>query len=119
MKVCIPTMGNRGLDEIISAHFGYAETFTIVDTETNEIKVVHNTSEHKGGIGLPPEIIAENGAHIMLAGGLGPRAVQMFEQYGVDVFVGATGTVKNAVDDWKNGYLEEATDENVCNEHRH
>ena len=119
MKVCVPTMGKGGLDELISAHFGRAETFTIVDIDTDEIEVVPNTSEHMGGTGLPPELIASRGAHTMLVGGLGPKAVQMFEQYGIDVFVGATGTVKDAVSDWQEGVLEEATDENICRDHRH
>jgi len=104
---------------MISAHFGRAETFTIVDSETDEVEVVPNTSEHMGGTGLPPELIVSKGAHIMLVGGLGPKAVQMFEQFGIDVFVGATGTVRDVISSWKEGLLEEATDKNVCSEHRH
>ncbi len=118
MKVCVPTMGKGGLDDLISAHFGRSDTYTIVDTDTGEVEVVPNTSEHMGGTGLPPELIASKGAHTMLVGGLGPKAVQMFEQYGIDVFVGATGTVNDAISNWKEGHLEEATDENVCSEHR-
>jgi len=112
-------MEDRGLDDMLSAHFGRAQTFTIVDIETSEVEIVPNTSEHMGGSGLPPELIASKGAHIMLVGGLGPNAVQMFEQYGIDVFVGATGTVKGVIKDWQDGSLEEATDENICREHRH
>lgn len=33
MKVGIPTMGDSGLDESVSQHFGRASTFTIVDTK--------------------------------------------------------------------------------------
>ncbi len=55
----------------------------------------------------------------MLCGGLGPKAVTMFEQFGIDVFVGAQGTVRDAIEAWKQGSLMEATDENACREHRH
>jgi len=119
MKVAVPTMGDRGLDELICAHFGRAETFTIVDVDAGDFDVVRNTSEHMGGTGLPPELISAKGAQVMLAGGLGPKAVKMFEGYGIDVFVGATGTVRDAISDWKKGYLEEASDKNACREHRH
>jgi len=119
VRVCVPTMGNNGLDERVSEHFGRALTFTIVDLSTNDVKVVPNTSEHLGGVGKPPEIIASVGADVMLCSGLGPRAVQMFELQGVEVFVGARGTVRDAIRTWKEGGLQEATDANVCRMHRH
>jgi len=119
MKLCIPTMGDRGLDETVSAHFGRAPTFTIVDVSTNEVKVLRNESEHFGGAGLPPEILANAGAHVLICSGLGPRAITMFEEKGIDVYVGAAGTVKDAIKAFQEGTLHEATDENACKEHRH
>jgi len=119
MRVCVPTMGNNGLGEYVSEHFGRAPTFTIVDLSTNEVKVVPNTSEHMGGMGKPPELIAGAQVDVMLCSGLGPRAIQMFEQQGVEVFVGARGTVKEAIKAWKEGRLQEATDANACKMHRH
>ncbi|MBU7031672.1 MAG: NifB/NifX family molybdenum-iron cluster-binding protein [Theionarchaea archaeon] len=119
MKVGIPTLGTRGLSEEISPHFGRAPTFTIVDDGTREIQVIENTSEHLGGVGKPPELLAEHGAEVMLCSGLGPRAVHMFESYGIRVFVGASGTVQDTLDLWKENILQEATDENACKMHRH
>ena len=118
-RVCVPTMGNKGLGEYVGEHFGRALTFTIVDLSTNEVKIIPNTSEHMGGTGKPPEIIANAGVDVMLCSGLGPRAIQMFEEQGVEVFVGASGTVMDAIKAWKAGKLQEATDENACKEHRH
>lgn len=119
MKVCVPTMGQSGMNEVISPHFGRCPHYTLIDTETNEVEVFPNTSEHMGGTGLPPELIARKGASVMLCSGLGPRAIQMFEQFGIEVFVGASGTVKDAISDWKSGKLQVATDETACKEHRH
>jgi len=93
--------------------------FCIVDIETNAVEVIPNISEHTGGTGVPPEYIAPTGTHIMLCSGLGPKAVTMFEQYGIDVFVGASGTVQDAVTAWQKGLVSEATDENACSENRH
>lgn len=119
MKIGIPTLGGSGLDERVSPHFGRAPTFTIVDTETGEVDVVPNTSEHRGGSGKPPEQLVRAGAHVMLCSGLGPRAITMFEQNGVEVFVGAKNTVRETINLWKAGKLQEATDKNACKRHRH
>ena len=54
----------------------------------------------------------------MLCSGLGPKAVHMFEEFGIGVFVGVEGTVRNAIEAWQQGQLMEATDENACKEHR-
>jgi predicted Fe-Mo cluster-binding NifX family protein len=107
------------MDEYVSEHFGRAPTFTIVDLTANEVKIIPNTSEHMGGSGYPPEIMASEGVDAMLCSSLGPRAIQMFEQYGIEVYVGAYGTVRNAIQAWQAGKLQVATDENACRMHRH
>jgi predicted Fe-Mo cluster-binding NifX family protein len=119
MKVCIPTMENGGLNYMVAQHFGRAPTYTVVDVKTNVVKIIPNSGEHMGGTGHPPEFIADAGTQIMLCFGLGPKAVNMFEEYGIDVFIGASGTGQDAINAWQNGQLIEATDENACKEHRH
>jgi predicted Fe-Mo cluster-binding NifX family protein len=119
MKVCIPTMENGGLNDIVAQHFGRAPTYTVVDVKTNIVEIIPNSGKHMGGTELPPEFIAKAGTNIMLCLGLGPKAVNMFEQFGIDVFIGASGTVRDAITAWQGGLLTEATDENACKEHRH
>ncbi|MEM2094608.1 MAG: NifB/NifX family molybdenum-iron cluster-binding protein [Candidatus Bathyarchaeia archaeon] len=119
VRICIPTMGNGGLREYVCEHFGRAPTFTVVDLATNEVKVIPNTSEHMGGIQKPPELIAGTEVQVMLCSGLGPWAIKMFEDLGIEVFVGASGTVMDAIKAWKEGKLQEATGSNVCKMHRH
>nr|QNO47939.1 hypothetical protein DBNCDMDK_00027 [Methanosarcinales archaeon ANME-2c ERB4] len=118
MKVCIPTEREGGIDDVVGQHFGRVPTYTLVDLDTNEVAVIPNTSEHKGGVGVPPEFISKTGTHVMLCSGLGPKAVHIFEEFGIDVFVGAEGTVRDAIESWQQGRLMEATDENACKEHR-
>ena len=119
IRVCIPTMGNRGLDDLVSDHFGRAPYFTIVDSETNEVEVMENRSEHMGGSGKPPEHLAKAKVKVMLASGMGPRAMAMFDQYGIYVLMGARGTVRETLELWRKGKLEGASDELSCQEHRH
>ncbi len=117
MKLCIPSMGKNGLDEAVGEHFGRVPAYTVFETETDEVTIMDNTSEHMGGTGYPAEILARAGMNIMLCGGLGRRAISMFEELGVMVFVGATGTVRESIDMWKAGKLQAATDENACAQH--
>lgn len=117
MKVCVPTLGYGGWEEQVGEHFGRVPTYTIIDTERNELRVIKNTSEHMGGVGYPPEILAKEGVEVMLCSGLGRKAIGLFEQFGIMVYVGASGTVRDALEMWKKGMLQAATDENACREH--
>lgn len=119
VKISIPTMGHRGLEEYVSEHFGRAPTFTIVDLKTHEVNVIPNTSQHMGGKGYPPEIMARQGVEVMICSGLGPRAIDFFERLGIEVYIGAHGTVREAIKEWQAGKLQMATDENACKAHRH
>ena len=117
MKICIPTMGNNGLDDFVGEHFGRVPTYTIVNLETNEVKVVQNTSEHMGGIGYPPEIMIREGVKILVCRGLGRRAINMFDETGIDVYIGASGTVKDAISAFKQGRLQKAGLGDACGQH--
>ena len=117
MKICIPTIGNGGLDDSIGEHFGRVPTYTIVDLDTDEIKVVPNISHHMGGSGDPPEIMAREGVNVMVCQGLGRRAITMFEGFGITVYIGASGTVRDAVDTYKQGNLQKASESDSCGKH--
>jgi len=71
MKLCIPTKGSGGMNAEVNLHFGRAPTFTVVDTKTNDVKVMDNTSRHMGGKGYPLEIMRRDGVEIMPWSGLG------------------------------------------------
>ncbi len=117
MKVCIPTNGSRGLDETVGEHFGRVPTYTIVDLDENDVKVIPNDSHHMGGRGYPPELLTKEGVNVMLCSGLGKRAISMFSDFGITVYIGASGTVKDAIEAFKNGSLRKANEENACQEH--
>jgi len=117
MKVCIPTMGNRGLDDSVGEHFGRVPTYTIVDLETDEVKVVPNVSHHMGGQGDPPEIMVREGVNVMVCQGLGRRAISMFEGFGIAVYIGAAGSVRDAVAAFKQDRLQKATVDDACGKH--
>jgi predicted Fe-Mo cluster-binding NifX family protein len=117
MKICIPTLGEEGLNNHVGEHFGRVPTYTIIDLDTNEVRVIPNTSEHMGGCGYPPEIMAREGVNILVCRGLGRRAITMFEEMGIEVYIGAFGTVKDAINDFKEGRLKKAGMSDACGQH--
>lgn len=117
MKICIPTMGNNGLSDIVGEHFGRVPTYTIVNLETNEVKVIQNTSEHMGGVGYPPEIMVREGVNVLVCRGLGRRAITMFDETGIEVYIGASGTVADAISAFREGRLQKAGADDACGQH--
>lgn len=117
MRVCFPTEGSAGLEERIGEHFGRVPTYTIVDNETEEVEVIPNNSTHKGGSGLPAEILAQEGVDVMVCSGLGRKAIRLFEEHGIEVCIGASGIVREALDEWRNDHLKSASLSDSCDRH--
>jgi len=117
MKVCIPTNGNGGLEDTVGEHFGRVPTYTIVDLEKNDVEVIPNTSNHMGGTRNPPEILVEHGVNVMICQGLGRRAIAMFTDFGIEVYIGANGTVKDAIESYKKGSIQKASEGDACQQH--
>lgn len=118
MKVTIPTMDDSGLTSTVCEHFGQASFFVTVDTETNLAEAAPNNGQHHGQGGrTPAEIIVDAGADVVVCGGLGRRAVKLFQDAGVQVFMGAGGTVQEALSALKEERLVAATEDGACPGH--
>jgi predicted Fe-Mo cluster-binding NifX family protein len=115
MKISIPSLRPGGLEADVSAHFGHCELFTAVEIDENEIKkvwTIDNKGEHNCMI--PVQKMRQEGIDTVLIGGIGRKPLMEFQRMGIRVHFGANGTVKNAVSDFLNDCLKEATMEDVC-----
>jgi predicted Fe-Mo cluster-binding NifX family protein len=101
--VCIPTAGRGGLADRLSEHFGRAPTYTLVNSDTDQVRVVPNTSEHQGGMGLPADNLAKLGIEVLVCGGVGRRAITLLEGHGIAVHAGAWNTAGEAYQAWRQG----------------
>lgn len=119
MKIVIPTDSKKGMDDKIAEHFGRCNTYTFLNEEGKVLEIIENTSEHMGGQGLPPEIMKEHNANVLLCRGLGPRALTLCEEFGIEVYVKQAETVKDIFEMWKNNQLQKASSDDVCEEHKH
>jgi len=102
---------------IVSAHFGYCEAFTIFDTEGDKIvnKEAVASPGHKPG--LLPNLLNDLGVNVIIAGGMGGGAVDIFNEKQIEVITGATGKVDEAVMEYLKGKLQSTG--SVCHDHMH
>ena len=117
MKIAIPTLGNSGWDDPVGEHFGRVPYYAVIETESDELSFIDNRSEHMGGRGLPAKILADHGIDEMVCQGLGRRAISLFDENGVKVYIGASGTVKDAYQAYKRGDLKVACEGDGCQQH--
>ena len=118
MKIVIPTNNEEGLNDKIADHFGRCLTYTFIDEKGNLLEVIGNTSEHMDGVGLPPELMKKHGADILLCKDLGPRALNLCRELGIEVYVCQAKTVKEIFEMWKNNKIKKAGAEDVCKQHK-
>jgi predicted Fe-Mo cluster-binding NifX family protein len=74
---------------ILDAHFGHCRQFAMVTVENEEIREVTYLDAPPHQPGLLPPWLADRGCTEVIAGGMGQRAIQLFNQQGINVFVGA------------------------------
>lgn len=104
MKIAIPTLEGK-----LCAHFGHCETFSFVevDSETNEIISISTGAPETGVSCQSAGWIAEQGANLVLAGGMGGRPMMMFEQLEIPVISGCPELpIKDVVTYYLNNTLE-------------
>ena len=117
-KIAVPVQGAN-----VSAHFGHAPQFKIFSVENNDI-IDENILENPGHQpGLLPRLLNEAGADLVIASGMGQKAIAIFEKNNIEVVCGAAGKAKAAVSQYLNGNLDAS--ENACShgdqnhEHHH
>jgi len=114
MKVAISSSG-KDLNSQIDPRFGRCVYFLIVNTSDMSFEVFDNESGMLGGgAGIQSaQFVASKGAKAVITGNCGPNAVNTLYAAGIQVFLGNTGTVTEALDNYKNGILTPAKTANV------
>jgi len=109
MRYAVPVTGG-----VLSPHFGHCENFALIDVDENR-KIIKKefvpAPEHQPG--LLPGWLAKQKVSVVLAGGMGIRAQELFQQNQIKVVVGVMeDNPEKAVLSYLNGSL--ATGSNVC-----
>lgn len=114
MKIAVTSVG-PSLDDQVEPRFGRCTYFLIVDPETMELETLKNPNVAAGGgAGIQSaQLMAERGVQAVLTGNCGPNAFQVFNASGIQVIVGISGLVRQAVEQFKAGAFTEARQANV------
>jgi len=109
MKICVTSKGNN-LESEVDPRFGRCENFLIVDTETMKVKAISNPNiSVVGGAGIQSaQLIAKEGAKTVITGQVGPNAQQTLSSLGIEIYIGATGQISEAIKAFKEGTLSKA-----------
>lgn len=111
MVIAIPS----NEDLTMCPHFGHAAVFAFYTVEEGKVvdtKVVQSPGHMPGVL---PNLIADNGANVILASCMGQGALDLFNARGVEVVLGANGEVKELISKYLAGELQSSG--KVCQHH--
>ena len=115
MKIAIPTV-----DGVLATHFGHCQHFIIVEIDPSKKEILKSETLtpplHEPGV--LPAWLSQMGCTVIIAGGMGMRAIDMFTRNGVEVITGASARKPEEIaTDYLNGEL--VTSGNLCDEDGH
>ena len=114
MKICITSQGDN-LEAQVDPRFGRCQYFILVDSDNLEFEAIKNPNiDSMGGAGIQSgQFMVNKDVKVVLTGNVGPNAFQTLKAAGIKVFIGASGSVKEAVNKYKKGELKSADDPSV------
>jgi len=114
MKIAFSSTGTD-LDSEIDPRFGRCAYFLIVNPDDMTFEAIENESMSLGGgAGIQSgQFIASKGANVVITGNVGPNASRTLNAAGVDVIVGVSGPIREAIERYKRGELSPTNQANV------
>ena len=106
--IAIASNGTLGLKGTVSKHFGHCRSWVFVavaNDEILEVRTLANPFEHEHSCSSVAKFLAEQGAEVVLAGGLGRNAHGHLLSLGVEAVSGFTGEVEESLRAWMRGAL--------------
>lgn len=112
LKIAVASEGNN-----VTGHFGHCENFRVFTAEDCKITAEENVPNPGHRPGFLPNFLADRGVNVIVSGGMGGGAVDIFNERNVEVVVGASGDARSAVEAYLKGELHSTG--SICHEHAH
>ena len=107
-KFAVPTV-----NDMLTPHFGHCEKFAIVETENNEIVRMGFVYPPAHQPGVYPGFLASQGVDVIISGGMGMKAQNLFAQNNIEVCIGVSnGSPQILVEQYLQDQLQ--TGQNLC-----
>jgi ATP-binding protein involved in chromosome partitioning len=106
--IAVPVSGGK-----LAAHFGHCEQFAFIETENDKILGTDMRTPPPHEPGVIPQWLYEQGANVVIVGGMGERAQDLLRQKGIEVIIGAP---MDSPESLANQYLAKAlvSGANIC-----
>lgn len=111
MKIAVASEG-----KIVTEHFGHCVNFNIYETENGKIVKSESISNPGHKPGFLPNYLGDLGVNVIISGGMGGGAVEIFNEREIEVVVGASGDAQASAVSYLNGELKSTG--SVCHEHQ-
>ncbi len=111
-KIAIASEGH-----FVCAHFGHCEGFTIYTVAGGQIVGQSYLANPGHKPGLLPNLLHEHGVQVVISGGMGAGAIDIFNEKGIDIITGAKGMLNQTIETYLAGKL--LSTGSVCHDHQH
>lgn len=106
MKVAVTATGSD-LDSMVDERFGRCRYFIFIDPETEEFEAVENIymgDAHGAGVQVA-QFIIDKGISALITVNVGPNAMRVLKESGIEVYAASSMSVKEAVENYVHGKL--------------
>lgn len=112
MRIAVAAEGKN-----VTEHFGHCVNFMLYDVENNKVVKEESVKNPGHKPGFLPNFLADRGVKVIISGGMGQGAVDIFNERDIEVITGASGDARMATERYLKGELK--TTGSVCHEHQH
>jgi len=112
MKIAIASEGT-----MVAGHFGHCSNFNIYSEEDGQITKIESIPNPGHKPGFLPVFLHDLGTNVIISGGMGGGAIDIFNEKGIEVITGAEGESLKAAQAYLKGELKSTG--SVCHEHEH
>lgn len=113
MRIAIARTGNE-----VSQHFGYCDNFLVYDLEGDKIAKENVLANPGHQPGFLPKLLKENGVELVIAGGMGAKAKDLFQANNIQTITGVNGTADQILETFLRKTLV-GTGETCNHDHEH
>lgn len=112
MKIAVASTG-----AMTTEHFGHCENFNLFDAE-NGVITKHESIPNPGHKpGFLPNYLGDLGVNVVISGGMGQGAIDIFNMRNIEVITGATGSAEDCAKRYLTGELQSTG--SICHKHEH
>jgi|SRR3989339_760807 len=107
MKIAVAADGDS-----VSGHFGRCQKYSFFEVEGKTVKSKSHADCPAHQPGFIPRWLKEQGVNVVIAGGAGVKAQELFTEFGIKYFLGVQGKIEEVVKLLLDGKL--AGGESLC-----